>query len=236
MKIGNYFIDSLPAEVRKKLAFQLQTVRLAKRSRLACEGEEADTVYFPITAVISKYQTTKEGQTMEVAIAGKEGAAGLTSAYGSGESISSSEVLLGGWAAKIRSEYFRKIGEKDAALRTQVISLIDVETKRKTRRLICNRYHTVEQRLCTWLLMLHDRRGSTKFRITQAEIARALGIHRPTVTLATHLLRNQQLINQATGIINVLDIGGIETMACECRDVLRIGQETKIAAKNTFAV
>jgi CRP-like cAMP-binding protein len=219
---GNHFLDTLPDNVRRKLSFQLQPVHLPKRTQLSFEGEMVDTIYFPVSAVISKYQTTAEGHTIEVALAGREGGVGLAAAASASEAISASEVLLAGAVLKVGSANFNMIAETEPQLSSAAVGLIDDETKRKTRRLICNRYHNVEQRFCTWLLTLADRSGKTKLRVTQEEIARALGVHRPTVTDASQILRAHGMIGHPQGVVNILDPDKLESAACECREALRV--------------
>ena len=65
MDTGNFFLDSLPVAVLQRLAFQLETVRLTKGQHLYLQGQTVDYVYFPITAVISKYQSSEDGRAIE---------------------------------------------------------------------------------------------------------------------------------------------------------------------------
>ena len=49
---------------------------------------------------------------------------------------------------------------------------------------VCNRLHAVEQRLCRWLLLSHDRVHSHELQMTQEFIAHMLGGRRESVTVA----------------------------------------------------
>src|SRR6185436_7764255 len=49
---------------------------------------------------------------------------------------------------------------------------------------VCNRLHSVEQRLCRWLLMTHDRTRSDELQMTQEFISNMLGVRREGVTHA----------------------------------------------------
>src|SRR2546421_600024 len=54
---------------------------------------------------------------------------------------------------------------------------------RSAKQLIaCNALHPVEERLCRWLLMTHDRAGADSFPLTQEFMAEMLGVRRQTVT------------------------------------------------------
>jgi hypothetical protein len=48
----------------------------------------------------------------------------------------------------------------------------------------CNHVHSVQQRMCRWLLTTHDRVGSSEFHLTQEFLAQMLGVRRPSVTVA----------------------------------------------------
>ncbi len=79
MAFGNHFLESLPPKINGHLMPFLRKVSLNKDDFLCQQGEPAKWVYFPVTAVISQYQMLEDGRTIEVAIVGREGAAGLSS-------------------------------------------------------------------------------------------------------------------------------------------------------------
>jgi CRP-like cAMP-binding protein len=49
---------------------------------------------------------------------------------------------------------------------------------------VCNRHHTIDQKLCRWLLLSLDRLPSNKLTMTQELIANMLGVRREGVTEA----------------------------------------------------
>jgi CRP-like cAMP-binding protein len=49
---------------------------------------------------------------------------------------------------------------------------------------VCNRLHSVEQQLCRWLLLSHDRLPSDELVMTQELIANMLGVRREGVSVA----------------------------------------------------
>ena len=85
----------------------------------------------------------------------------------------------------------------------------------------CNRLHSVEQRLCRWLLMTRDRVGSEYVPLTQEFLAYMLGVQRPSVTIAAGALQKAGLIRYVRGKVTILDRKGLEASACECYRVVK---------------
>jgi hypothetical protein len=55
---------------------------------------------------------------------------------------------------------------------------------------VCNRLHSVEQQLCRWLLLSHDRVDTDELIMTQELIADMLGVRREGVTVAAGHLQD----------------------------------------------
>jgi len=86
---------------------------------------------------------------------------------------------------------------------------------------VCNLHHTVEQRLCRWLLLSLDRQSSNELHMTQELIANMLGVRREGVTEAAGCLQDAGLIQSQRGRITVLDRPGLERRVCECYAVAK---------------
>jgi CRP-like cAMP-binding protein len=86
---------------------------------------------------------------------------------------------------------------------------------------VCNRLHAVEQRLCRWLLLTHDRVRSAELLLTQEFIANMLGGRRESVAKAAGRLQKAELIRYVRGHITILDRQGLEAASCECYQVVK---------------
>src|SRR5687767_7317124 len=84
----------------------------------------------------------------------------------------------------------------------------------------CNRFHPIEQRLCRWILMTHDRVGDDHLPLTQEFIAMMLGVRRASVTVSAATLQRAGMIHYRRGAIDVLDRARLEEGACECYAVI----------------
>jgi hypothetical protein len=80
----------------------------------------------------------------------------------------------------------------------------------------CDHFHTVDKRVCYWLLMTHDRVGTDEFPITHKLLGRMLGVRRATVTEAAQKLQRAGLLRYTNGRMTICDRSGLEAAACEC--------------------
>jgi len=85
----------------------------------------------------------------------------------------------------------------------------------------CNALHSVEERMCRWLLMMHDRAEGENLTYTHEFLARIMGANRTSITLAAQSLQNQGLISYRRGLMQVRDRAGLEAASCECYAVVR---------------
>jgi len=76
--------------------------------------------------------------------------------------------------------------------------------------------HTIEQRLCRWLLMMHDRAETEELSYTHEFLAHMLGADRKSVTLAAQAMQANGLIGYQRGKIQIVDRQGLEKASCEC--------------------
>jgi Crp-like helix-turn-helix domain len=85
----------------------------------------------------------------------------------------------------------------------------------------CNAMHTTEERMCRWLLMMHDRAGQEALPYTHEFLSHILGANRKSVTLAAQSMQNAGLISYRRGRMQVLDRAGLEKASCECYAVVK---------------
>ena len=85
---------------------------------------------------------------------------------------------------------------------------------------VCNHRHSVQKRMCRWLLMSHDRVGTDEFQLTHEFLAQMLGVRRPSVTAAAGILQKAGLITYHRCRMTVLDRKGLEAASCECYEVV----------------
>jgi CRP-like cAMP-binding protein len=84
----------------------------------------------------------------------------------------------------------------------------------------CNRLHPVNERLCRWLTLVHNRVRRDEFPLRQEFVAQMLGVHRPTVSTAANMLQQAGLVRYSRGNLRVLDAEGLRNGSCECLEII----------------
>jgi CRP-like cAMP-binding protein len=85
----------------------------------------------------------------------------------------------------------------------------------------CNQHHSLDQRLCRWLLLSLDRLPGQDLVVTQEQIAHMLGVRREGVTESAVKMQRAGLIRYSRGRIAVLDRSGLEQRVCECYTLIQ---------------
>lgn len=97
---------------------------------------------------------------------------------------------------------------------------------------VCNRHHSLDQKLCRWLLLSLDRLHSNEVVMTQELIANMLGVRREGVTEAAGKLQKDGVIRYKRGQIAVMDRKKIELRTCECHAVVKKEYDRRLPSKS----
>lgn len=194
----------------------LELVSLCAGRELHGQSENSDFVYFPETAVVSHIHNLADGNTLEIALVGREGATGLCTVIGSQPAMHQAIVTIGGKAWRIKTEVLRQEFLRSRKLQALLLDYFNTHLAQVSQRVVCTSFHLLEKRLCSWLLMLHDRAGEIQLTMTHEQMSQLLGVYRPSLTMVAKTLRKQGLINYVRGKLYILDRRGLERSACEC--------------------
>jgi CRP-like cAMP-binding protein len=184
-------------------------------------GGRLNYVYFPTTSIVSLLCVMESGASAEIAIVGNEGLVGISLFMG-GETMPNRAVVQSaghGYRLKasiLKREFALGGGLQHLALRyTQSLMMQMAQTA------LCNRYHSIDQQLCRWLLLSLDRLAGSELLMTQELIANMLGVRREGVTEAAGHLQAAGLIHYSRGKITVLDRKKLEQRVCECYGAIK---------------
>jgi CRP-like cAMP-binding protein len=217
----NRLLAALPAEVFNRLRPSLHPVSFALGGVVYESSEKMEYLLFPTTCIVSLLYTMADGTTAEMGLVGNDGVVGVALFMGGNTVPNRAVVQVAGDAFKVPAsvilEEFRRGGPCQLLLLRYTQALIT----QISQTAVCNRLHTVEQRLCRWLLLTHDRVGSAELLLTQEFIANMLGGRRESVTKAAGRLQAAKLIRYVRGHITILDRHGLEATSCECYQVVK---------------
>ena len=217
----NHLLASLPSADFEFLRPHLRSVELVNESVLARAGDELSRVYFPESGVISVVVSLSEGETVEVAMIGRDSIFGAPPIYDDGVSLNDAMVQLPGTALTLELPYFRKAAEQSRVFRETLARHEQAVLIQAQQSAACNAYHSVESRLSRWLLRVHDLFDSDKLPLTQGFLAEMIGVRRNSVSLVANTLQQAGLIRYRRGQIEITNVKGLMETCCECHETVR---------------
>jgi CRP-like cAMP-binding protein len=211
---------SIPSTTNHLLR-ELRIVSLTVNQVLYEQGDHIDFVYFPLDSVVSGLAIMQDGNTMETAMVGRDGLVGLSAILGSGSSKQWNWVLIGGKAIQLDARFLdRMFVQNETALKALLGYYRSLITQ-VSQRCVCNTRHTILERLCCWLLMIHDRVGGESLNLTQEIIASRVGARRAGITVAAGMLQAMKAIEYRRGRLHIIDREMLEQTVCECYNIMK---------------
>ena len=177
----------------------------------------------------------RSGEQIETAIIGNEGVVGGWVAIDSTNANTQSTVQIEGSAWQITAEKFVEIYKASDALRAATNRYQGVILFQAQQSAGCHAIHSIEARLCRWLLASQDMIGSDQVTLTQEFLSHMLGVQRTSVSLCAHTLQESGLIRYSRGRITIVDRAGLQDCACECYSAIRERIDGAIAPARTRA-
>lgn len=217
----NRILDALPQNIYAAVERQVKPVELVFGDVLADTGEPVDRVYFPTAGVVSLVVEMKVGDMIETAMVGRDGVANATAALDGKVALHKAIVQVAGQASAIAADNLRSLTDEFPPFRSILIRHEQVVLAQAQQSAGCNASHTVEARMCRWLLRIRDLTGSNEMKLTQEFLGQMLGVRRTSVSLVAGTLQKAGFIKYRRGNIRLLDIPQIEQGACECYETVK---------------
>jgi CRP-like cAMP-binding protein len=214
-KLQNQLLAALEPADYALLEPHLRTAHFAKGTVLQEQGAPVERVYFPLSGMVSLVSVMEDGQVVETAVVGREGAVGAFAGLGPWHAFTRATVQIPGTVAVISASDFQAEVSESECIRDLILRYKETLLAQVQQTAACNALHPLEARLARWLLQALDRTESD-LPLTQDSIARMLGVRRTTVTVVASRLQEGGLIRWRRGHIVVLDRVGLEDAACEC--------------------
>jgi CRP-like cAMP-binding protein len=218
---SNQLLGALEPESRKRIEANLEPVDF-KLGQMVCDaGGLLKHAYFPQGSVLSLLTVLENGEAIETANIGREGAFGLFAAMYSRVSFNRCIVQLEGHTARCPIQLLQSEFKNSEHVRDLFVSYSETLLSQVQQTVACNSVHTTEERMCRWLLMMHDRAEGEALPYTHEFLAHMLGANRKSVTLAAQSMQVAGLISYRRGAIKILDRAGLEEASCECYAIVK---------------
>src|SRR4029079_8810090 len=159
--LTNKILGALPGDEFSRLLPHLEPASFAAGSYIYELGQTVSFVYFPESAVISQLYYLEDGSSAGVSIIGNEGLLGLSAVLETPRARYWAISTIGGSALGIRLEDLKAEFMKGGKLHQLILSYVNDRMLQLAQRAVCNSRHRLEERLCTWLLMVQDRANTT---------------------------------------------------------------------------
>jgi CRP-like cAMP-binding protein len=217
----NRLLALLPREEYQRLLQHMKRVHLSKGKVLYEAGDTVRHCYFPLSGMCSLLSTTEGGETVEVSMVGNEGMAGIPAVLEVNTTPYRVMAQIAADAMQIRAEDLRREFNRGGRLHSLLLRYTHALLCQVSQSAVCNRFHTVEKRLCRWLLVTRDRVHSDTVPLTQEFLSHMLGSPRTHVTATAATLQRENLIRYTRGRITITDLRRLEATSCECYRVVK---------------
>ncbi len=218
MAAENHLLRMIGPAALRLLQPHLKAITVEHGDVLHGASSEMEFAYFPKSTIVSVVARTRQGQTAETSIVGREGMIGSSAVHGIMTSFAEAIVQVGGEALRIPASEVHRVATTSESFR-KTIALFDLSLLAQSQQsTACQALHPVESRAARWLLQCRKRLGSDDIRLTQEFFGQMLGVQRTTINMVERTLQNAELIRIGRGRISILDFEGLHAVSCDCYD------------------
>ena len=220
-RITNRILLGLPGDEYHALCSHLEFLDLPHHYILHEPAERLLFAYFLNCGLASIVVTTRSGRDVEAGVVGCEGFVGAPVLAGLRRSPLREQMQIAGNGFRVSARTLQAMVEKFPTLKLKLTRYAILLGLQVAQTAACNRLHTAQQRLARWLLLARDRLETPTVPITHEFLATMLGTDRPSVTIAAAELQRKKAIGYQRGVLKILNRRRLETLACECYQVIR---------------
>jgi CRP-like cAMP-binding protein len=217
----NGILQHLSSKTLALLEPHLRKVKLAQGVILHEVGETITQVYFPLSGMVSMLAILKSGEAIEAGVIGHEGFVGGYLGPRGWRPFGHAVMQMAGDLLRLNVRQYKKAYDTSDEFRRLVNGYQSVVHFQAQQTAACQALHTVEARMCRWLLQAQDAVGSDTLNLTQEFLSHMLGVRRTSVSGNANKLQEEGLISYKRGVIKVLDRKALEKSSCECYAAVR---------------
>jgi CRP-like cAMP-binding protein len=199
---------------------QLRIVDLKQGMVIAESRSRVSQVYFPHSGILSCVVELENGWAIESGMIGKDGVFGAAQAIDGKLSLHKVVVQVPGVASVVNADQLKAVAQSSPEFLSLLVKYDQFLLGQVQQTTACNAIHTVEQRMCKWLVRMYDLVG-TELPLTQEFMAQMMGVQRTSVNGVAKQLQSEGLISYRRGKVIILNIDLVQRRACECHQTVR---------------
>src|SRR6202166_2795844 len=237
---ANQLLDSLEPPAFERVIQKLTRVQLRAKEVVYRPNQPIEHVLFPENTVLCLMTVMSNGDTIEAATVGREGASWISASVGAPSMPCETIVVIDGSALRLPIADLDRELKENGHFRDVLTEYSHALLIASMRTSACHGLHGLQERCARWILMTLDRVDSDRFTVTKEFLAQLLGTNRPTASLLVSTLERAGMLNVDGRRVTLADRDGLKKPACECYDVIRktydkVGsKESKIRIDDRF--
>lgn len=222
-RVQNRLLELLPEPERAVLLSGGELVNIRPRQVLHHWRLPMQHAYFIESGLISVSARIGPERFVEVWLIGSEGMVGapLLLAERDHEPPHRRVVQVGGRALRIPATQFSDMARELPALRAVVLRYLNVVLLQTSQSGACNSIHPLKQRLARWLLVARSSSKSDELQLTHGVLGELLGVRRASVTECLNELETERIVQNARGVITIIQPGRLQQICCNCFTVIQ---------------
>jgi CRP-like cAMP-binding protein len=221
----NRLLNSLEPSAFERISKTLMRVTLRLKEVVYKPNEPIDHVLFPENTVLCLMTVMSNGDTIEAATVGREGASWISASVGAPSMPCETIVVIEGTSLRLPIADLDRELKENGHFRDVLTEYSHALLIASMRTSACNGLHGLQERCARWMLMTLDRVGSDRFAVTKEFLAQLLGTNRPTVSVLVSVLEKAGILNVEGRWVTLADRNRLKEAACECYDVIRKNYE-----------
>lgn len=202
----NELLRALGPDRCAALAPFLEPIAFRNGDMIACAGDPAESICFPLTGIAVVLDSLEEDRRYAIALIGNEGFIGWPLLLG--DDRWPHDVVMRaehGVAMRLKAPALRAAMEQDPTIGSVLLRFTSVLITQMARTIVSSLAHSIERRMARWILLYHDRVREDEICMTHEEFRLMLGVRRSSVTDALHRLEEEQAIRSVRGRVLVRD-------------------------------
>jgi len=227
---GSNLLMNLQSVDRQLLAESLSECILRTGQVLYEPGDVIQRCYFPCGSSVASFMVMLEdGNAVETAMIGREGAVGGIVSSGHLPAFARTGVLHGGPFLSISTSDLERAKDRSPSISRLFARYADCLLAQVFQSVACNANHMIEQRAAKWLCAAVARTGSNEITMKQEQLASIMGVGRSYVSRVVGRFKALDLITVRRGVIKVIDADRLERLACQCNGLVERHFDTVLA-------